>query len=158
MQTIILMVGIPASGKSTFVNNAINHSGGVRVSRDEIRKSLLKENEDYFSHETEVFNLFINDINNEVEKGTARIYVDATHISCASRRKILNRIGHREDLRLEVVYLACAPSVARIRNLNRKGFARVPERVISNMRKALQEPTYEELNKFNFHSVSIFTT
>lgn len=159
MSTIILMVGIPASGKSTFIKNAIAKEKvtAVWVSRDEIRKSLLTEGEDYFSHEKEVFENFVKTINNEVQKGTARIYVDATHINAASRRKILNRINKRKKLNLEVVWLRCAPAVAQARNLNRQGFARVPKNTISNMVKLFQEPSYGELYKFNFKTVKIYT-
>ena len=44
---VYLTVGIPASGKSTFIRNRINQYGGVCISRDEVRFSMLKDGEEY---------------------------------------------------------------------------------------------------------------
>lgn len=43
------MSGAPGSGKSTWCRN--HGVSKYRVSRDEIRFSVLKDGEDYFSHE-----------------------------------------------------------------------------------------------------------
>ena len=51
MKKVWLMCGIPASGKSTWAREHQEMFGGVIVSRDEIRFSIVKDDEEYFSHE-----------------------------------------------------------------------------------------------------------
>ena len=54
-----IMVGCPASGKSTYLaNKALSNS--VIVSRDAIRFNLLRPGDDYFSKEKEVFEKYKN--------------------------------------------------------------------------------------------------
>lgn len=159
-QTIILMCGIPASGKSTYIRAAMKRDTvpAVRVSRDDIRKALVGEDVNaslYFSREDEVFDNFVRLINEAVADGVGRIYIDATHISPASRRKILSRINNRENLNLEAVSIECATEVAQARNLNRTGFAQVPRTAIYNMARNYSTPTKEELSAFNFKEVNL---
>ena len=64
MKKLILMMGPPASGKSTITNLiAENHNKICIVSRDAIRFSLLRDGEDYFAHEDEVIETFYSRIN-----------------------------------------------------------------------------------------------
>ena len=67
MSKLILMCGVPGSGKSTYlkVHEPWFNESHVIVSRDEIRFSLLQEGEEYFSHEKEVWNIFVNKISSE---------------------------------------------------------------------------------------------
>ena len=52
MKTLYIMCGAPASGKTWFAkHNLCNGPGWYYVSRDEVRFSLLKDDEDYFSRE-----------------------------------------------------------------------------------------------------------
>jgi hypothetical protein len=53
------MCGIPGSGKSTYLKTRFIQPPVV-VSRDEIRFKMVREDEEYFSHEKEVYNEFIN--------------------------------------------------------------------------------------------------
>ena len=59
MNKLYLMVGIPGSGKSTFIANT-KEVRTLIVSRDAIRFSMVSEGESYFKKEKEVFNTFIN--------------------------------------------------------------------------------------------------
>ena len=85
--------GVPGSGKSTFLNKIKGHEE-VIVSRDEIRFSLLKEGEDYFAHEQEVFRLFCNRIAENINAGK-NVYADATHLTRASRQKLIQSVKRR---------------------------------------------------------------
>ena len=68
MSNLYLLCGIPGSGKSTWVRN---HLGKYdrHVSRDDIRFSLVKEDEEYFSKEEEVKKEYINKINKYLQDG-----------------------------------------------------------------------------------------
>ena len=85
--------GVPGSGKTTFLNK-IKGDNEIVISRDEIRFSLLKEGEQYFAHEDEVFRLFCNKIADYIKHGI-NVYADATHLTVASRRKLVDAIKRR---------------------------------------------------------------
>jgi len=53
MADVYIMCGCPGSGKTTWLKDHVK-PGSAIISRDAIRFSLLKEGEDYFSHEEEV--------------------------------------------------------------------------------------------------------
>lgn len=87
---LYISCGVPGSGKSTFLNN--NIAKGERIiSRDEIRFSMLKEGEDYFSHENDVFKEFVNQITESVNSGV-NTYADATHLNKRSRAKLTDAL------------------------------------------------------------------
>ena len=50
---LYLMMGVAGSGKSTYAKNILK-DGDIYISRDEIRYSLLTEEDDYFAKENEV--------------------------------------------------------------------------------------------------------
>lgn len=60
MADLFLMSGIPGAGKSTFLKNRIKKDTSVVISRDVIRFSIVKPEENYFSHEDEVLAIFGN--------------------------------------------------------------------------------------------------
>lgn len=64
---VFIMCGPPGSGKSTWVRERLT-SNDEWISRDNVRFSIVREDEDYFSHEDDVFDTFINYINQTLEK------------------------------------------------------------------------------------------
>ena len=93
-KTLWLMCGAPGSGKSYFAKNILaNDEHWFYISRDEIRFQILKNDEEYFSHETDVYDCFVKRIQSiicTIEQGN--IIADATHLNKASRMKLLNRL------------------------------------------------------------------
>ena len=88
-----LLSGIPGSGKTSWAKKQIKKHGGVHCSRDEIRFSLLKDDEDYFAHEDEVVALWLEKITNAINNPKVEdIYIDATHLTEKSRAKVLNEL------------------------------------------------------------------
>ena len=70
---IHLMCGIPASGKTTWINAEVarlmeENRSAVRVSRDDIRKVMIGDGE-YFSKVKELFKAFIDEINECIKLG-----------------------------------------------------------------------------------------
>ena len=91
---LYISCGIPGSGKSTFLKSHIAPTERI-VSRDEIRFSLLKEGEEYFSHEDEVWDIFIHTIADSINNGI-NTYADATHLTQKSRSALFYQLKQRE--------------------------------------------------------------
>ena len=139
---IWLLSGLPGSGKSTWARQKIAENGGVWCSRDEVRFSIVKEDEEYFSHENEVFNTWIKQINEALENPEVEdVYIDATHLNDKSRNKVLNRLTKNTDIEKITNVLFLTPLETCLdRNGQRSGRAVVPEEVIRNMAKTFQIP------------------
>ena len=140
MAYLTLMCGIPGSGKSTWLKG-LEKENAV-ISRDKIRYSLLNEGDAYFSKEKEVFELFTKQINDSLTKGI-NTYVDATHITPGSRRKLLNAITAPYD-RLNAIVIDTPLEECLKRNAQRIGRACVPEDQVINMYEHFVKPTLNE--------------
>lgn len=138
-KNLFLLVGPPASGKSTFLKKQLPLMEKSRaISRDEIRFALVAEDEPYFSREDEVFDCFINEIRKSVNKNV-NTFVDATHISEGSRKKVLRRIN-TSNVNVYCVVFTTSLNICVQRNLMREGRQRVPENVIRNMKNSMTDP------------------
>ena len=93
--TLYIMCGAPGTGKTYYAKKHMMQGPGWRhISRDEVRFEIIKDDEEYFSHETKVFNNYINRIKNAFnEDGVFNVIADATHLNWASRRKLINALG-----------------------------------------------------------------
>lgn len=144
---VYLLSGPPASGKSTWIREHMTpHSEWI--SRDKVRFSIVKEDEEYFSHEDEVFDIFIAYINQTLENpNIEEIFIDATHINKKSRYKTTSRINMKNVEELNCVWFNVRCEVCQVRNSMRSGRECVPASAINNMFKGYKYPDYDE--KFN---------
>lgn len=140
------MCGAPGTGKSYIAKTKlIPHTHVYYVSRDEIRYFCTREDEDYFSHEKEVYEKFVNEIAYALNNtSNDAIVADATHINWASRRKLINSIGKYipldSQLNIVPVVVKCSLEKAIARNAARDGRTQVPEKVIRDMYARFQDP------------------
>lgn len=142
---LFLLSGPAGCGKSTWIEYRLWQGGGAWISRDNIRFGMLKEGEDYFAHEDEVFDTFIHLIQNEIDIESATdIYVDATHLNKAARDKVLNRLNLDSLDEVNCVFFDIPSEVAIERNENRTGLAHVPRSVIRRMALSHTMPEAEE--------------
>lgn len=151
-KNLIIMVGAPGSGKSTYIRNHMSLIAGIAgtttyVSRDEIRFSLLKDNEPYFSKEKETWKIFLEKIKMALHSYD-NVFVDATHLSVASRTKLINGLKNKEVDFSNIFVYALVMDVCLAKcleqNENRAGRAYVPQDAIKNMFAEFQNPTFEE--------------
>ena len=140
---LYLMVGVPGSGKSTYAKNILK-DGDIYISRDEIRYSLLTEEDDYFAKENEVIKTFIDNIDKSLinEEYCGDVYADATHLSPKSRAQVLNKLKNK--YKVSVIYLDIPLNLILERNAQRKGRALVPENVVRRMYNSIILPTKAE--------------
>lgn len=142
MASLVLMMGVPGSGKTTYAKKMMGDYD-IYVSRDEIRFGLVKEDEPYFSKENEVLQTFIRTIDDALPKAQRYVIADATHLNIGSRAKILKNLHNKPDS-VYVVYVAVSLQTALERNAQREGRALVPESSIKNMYKSISLPRKEE--------------
>lgn len=140
---LYLMIGVPGSGKSTYAKNILKY-GDIYISRDEIRYSLLTEEDDYFAKENEVIKTFIDNIDKSLvnEEYCGDVYADATHLSPKSRAQVLNQLKNKD--KVSAIYLDIPLDLILERNSKRKGRALVPENVVRRMYNSVILPTKVE--------------
>ena len=153
MTTLRMMVGIPASGKSTFIK-MMKHPEDAVVSRDAIRFSLIAPGIPYFSKEDDVFRKFIQTVNKEMETHDI-VWADATHISPGSRAKFYSRVDKTLFDRLEVYVINTPLEDCLKNNAKRDGLAQVPEDAIRNMYNKFVYPTKDEFGDMDCAIINI---
>lgn len=144
MKNLFIMVGVPGSGKTTFLDNIkkkVKDKNIEIVSRDSIRFSLVKPEEDYFSREAEVQTKFWKEINQHLAEGK-HVFVDQTSISIASRKKLLKNI-HGYDFCFALI-MDTDLQICIERNKKRTGRACVPEKIIYQMWNNYEKPRHDE--------------
>lgn len=154
MNNLYVLCGIPGCGKSTWVKNRMKENTSstdqkwVYVSRDEVRFSMVKEEEDYFSKEKQVFDEFVNRLcGNLSDAWVQNVIADATHVNEISRNKLINAIRRKRPnlpLHITMVYFDIPLEVCKFRNAKREGRARIPDDVMNKMHSSLQFPQLRE--------------
>ena len=149
-QTLYLLCGVPGSGKSTWGRAKAAAVNGTYISRDEVRFSLLKDGEEYFSHEDETWAIFTKKIQDAIDAGDENIIVDATHNNEKSRNYLLDilKLG---DVNLVAVDFNLPLEVCYAQNAQRTGRARVPEEAIAKMWRAHTAPN----SKSKYHYTEV---
>lgn len=146
LKRLILMVGIPGSGKSTWLANheqALNPKHTI-ISRDVIRFALVKEGEEYFSKEKEVWAEYVTLAKKSLTENEDTV-LDATHLNEASRGKIMRELkDYLKGVSIEAVVMLPGLKTAIAQNDMREGRSHVPESVIKRMNSSFTIPTFEE--------------
>lgn len=148
--TLYILCGCPGCGKTTWANSFIAsreiYNIDIRyVSRDEIRFSILKDGEDYFAHEDEVFRKFVGTIYQTLVDGFD-VIADATHLNQKSRAKLIRGIDGRGKVDYDIIYVSfnIPYKVCKERNAQRTGRALVPDETLEQMYRQYREPRATE--------------
>ena len=143
-QYIYMMVGAAGAGKSTYIKN--HFPDAFDVSRDRARFDIMAKynTDDYFAHEKEAFNTYINRINSVIECGWETVVLDATHLTPKSRKKVLCRINIPKDAKLYAVVVRPTLEQHIKQNAQRTGKVFVPVDAIVKQYNSYIEPTHEE--------------
>src|SRR5579863_8457852 len=133
---IVITVGLPGSGKSTFLTKL----GVNAIASDEIRRLIADDPEDQTIHKL-VFATIRYLIRQRLRAGRRVTYVDATHLMRWERRPYL-QLGHKYDVKVEALFFDVPVEVCIRRNKLRG--RRVPAGIIRTMAHRLEPPTIEE--------------
>lgn len=153
MNAFIMLIGLPASGKSSFCRAFEGNEGQEIISSDTIRGELFGSEEDQ-NHNGEVFEVMRKRTLAALKAHKSVIY-DATNLSAKRRTGFLKNLPNGV---LKKAFVFVAPlEVLYARNAKRD--RHVPEDVIFNMMKRFEVPDVSEgwneieiigQNEFNF--------
>jgi predicted kinase len=139
MGKIIVLVGLPASGKSTLARELADKETAIIVSSDNLRSTMFGDINDQ-SHNTEVFEEMNRLTTQYIKEGYNVIY-DATNLSRKRRTHLINQTAKNADEKV-AYYLHTTLEEAIGRDENRE--RTVGAEVIKKMYKNLQIPLYGE--------------
>jgi tRNA uridine 5-carbamoylmethylation protein Kti12 len=146
---IILVCGLPGSGKSVFSKQYFSETGRDRVNRKEIHR-LLYEMIHFGKRWTEKeFDALDDHLVKHVERkiiehllqNNQKVLVDNTSVSESSRKTYVG-IAHQMHKTIGAVFLHTPPATCLARNRERED--PIPDRVISNLAAAIDLPRTEE--------------
>lgn len=135
-QRIVVLVGLPGSGKSTY----LEHLGITPLSSDVIRQLLADDATDQTIH-ARVFQCMRYLLRQRLAIGRPATYVDATHLTPAERRPYID-IAERYGCAIEALFFDVPLDVCLARNRGRSRV--VPEEAVRAMATKLVPPSAEE--------------
>lgn len=134
---LIVLCGIPASGKTTYAHNTKESEDNiVVVSRDKIRLGMLSENSGYFDKEKQVYKRYVYEISEYLSQGKT-VIADATQATVKSRKKLFNSLKNIDKELFDNIEKVAVNFNADVnncikRNEKREGLHKVPNKVIFN--------------------------
>lgn len=137
-QKILILIGVPNSGKTTFANQFINENPSyLSVSRDKLRELLYSYPEDevykYYLHkdvknrEEFISNFLVTSCHSLLSSGY-NLIIDSTNL----RAEYINNLKNKfQDC--EISYKIMETSLQECLNRNSNRIRKVPESIIKNM-------------------------
>ena len=132
---IVLLVGLPGSGKSTWA------SGKKGVLSSDALRELLADDPDNQTIHARVFRVLRDLLKQRLELNRPVTYIDATNLTPKSRRDYI-KLADRFDCEIEAVFFDVPAEECMRRNRGRQRI--VPDEVIRKMAKELVPPTEQE--------------
>jgi predicted kinase len=133
---LIITVGLPGSGKSTYLANL----GVNAISSDEMRRLLADDPTNQTIHRR-VFASVRHLIKQRFSIGRPETYVDATNLTRWERRPYI-RLGQLYDAPVEAIFFDVPLEVCMQRNLQRN--RNVPEIAMRDLARRLSPPSIDE--------------
>jgi predicted kinase len=142
---IVLLVGLPGSGKSTWLTQI----GAGGLSSDAVRRLLADDETDQSIH-VRVFQTLRYLLEQRLAIGRPVTYIDATNLTPEERRPYLE-IGQQRGCEVEAVFFDVPLEVCRERNARRDRV--VPDDALAKMAAKLVRPGVDE----GFSRVTVVT-
>lgn len=145
MTTLYMMVGFPASGKSTFIDNMIGKKFMLLSTDQFIENFAYRENKTYDEVFDEAIKPAIKQLNADLKyalENNLNIVWDQTNLTKKSRSSKLASIP-KEYTKIVVWVEAEDQETLDFRLANRPGKT-IPDFVVKSMKNSFQEPTQDE--------------
>lgn len=145
---LIMLVGIPACGKSTLTKK-YREQGYYILSSDEIRLQIAKEQcwEPYDQSILGQLNgmvfEYIRKTASALLKDGKNVVLDATNLGRKKRKNLLSHLN-RTHCKKICVFFIIHKDICIARNKNREGYARVPDDSMETMLRNFEAPYYWE--------------
>lgn len=133
---IILAVGLPGSGKTTYLANLGVHA----ISTDAIRLQLADDENDQ-TNNGRVFATVRYLLRHRIEIGRPLTYIDATNLTRRDRRPFI-RFARERGCEIEALFFDVPLAICKARNAARARL--VPEHALDQMAAKLVPPSLEE--------------
>ena len=133
---IVVLVGLPGSGKSTY----LKRMGAVGLSSDAVRKVLADDETDQTIH-VRVFQTIRYLLEQRIAIGRPVTYIDATSLTPEERAPYLE-IGRAHQCEVEAVFFDIPLDVCLERNAGRQRL--VPPDALAKLAAKLVPPTFAE--------------
>ncbi len=140
MTELIVLVGLPASGKSTWAKENADKNNATIVSSDEYRKNEYGD-ESKQGDNHKLFEKIHVDILELLSQGKSVIF-DGTNISFKHRKQFLDKVSKLENVNKTCILFATSFDRCLDRNSKRERI--VPESVIKRMRENFNTPMFSE--------------
>ena len=136
MPLIILAVGLPGSGKSTYFASLDAHP----ISSDAIRLQLADDETDQTIHR-EVFATMRFLLRQRIKLQRTATYIDATNLTRRDRRPFI-KLARAHNCEIEALFFDVPLEICKARNLARARM--VPEHALDLMAAKLEPPSLAE--------------
>jgi len=143
-----ILIGLPGSGKSTWIRNKQNKNDFVIVSSDdEIDKYAKSQNKTYSEVFDEYIKIATSNMNSNLInaiKNNQNIIWDQTNLSAKKRKGIISRLPKHYE-KIAVVFEIDDDTLKdRLYNRTKTEGKYIPNSVIENMKRTYEFPTKEE--------------
>lgn len=157
MPKCYMMIGVPGSGKSTYIKNVLMLENNlISISTDEYIENIAQKNNSTYSN---VYDSAIKDANNwfnqrlqELFKDSSDFIWDQTNINIKARKFKLNQLL-RNNYEVHALAFEVEPHII-FKRLHNRAIAtgkHIPDSIIKSMINSYQKPQIEE----GFKSVTI---
>ncbi len=143
-----ILIGLPGSGKSTWIRNKQNKNDFVIVSSDdEIDKYAKSQNKTYSEVFDEYIKIATSNMNSNLInaiKNNQNIIWDQTNLSAKKRKGIISRLPKHYE-KIAVVFEVDDDTLKdRLYNRTKTEGKYIPNSIIENMKRTYEPPTKEE--------------
>jgi len=146
----IMTIGIPGSGKSTWINSQTSDENTIVVCPDLIREELTGSVSDQTKN-NEVWGLAKKRVIEALQSGK-NVILDATNVDSKNRRRFLQGLPANIALKAKIFNVEPEEAKRRIKEQIEKGENRsdVPEHAIDRMQRKFENITPEKLKEEGF--------
>ena len=148
MRKLIILAGIPGTGKSFFARKELKEKNMVVVSSDEVRFQMTHDYRKILSNMNVVYDRMIEIANEHFEKNDdITVVLDSTFLTDERRNYFLDRIKNADSVELILLKVHNEQMIF-VRNHRRIRAKWVPEDVLVDMMKKYSFPSDENLNRY----------